>query len=101
MQKSREGQDDYTLLDSGFGRKLERFGTYVLSRPCSQAVWKPNLTSIEWDQHPDALFTREGGNQWQGRTRLPETWTIRVANLLFQLSSTDFGHLGIFPEQRP
>ena len=33
----------YDLLDSGDGRKLERFGRVVLARPCSQAIWKPHL----------------------------------------------------------
>lgn len=33
----------YTLLDRGNQSKLERFGKYVLARPCAQAVWKPSL----------------------------------------------------------
>ena len=33
--------DSYELLDSGNGRKLERFGPYTLARPCAQAVWRP------------------------------------------------------------
>ena len=32
-------KNDYSLLDSGAGEKLERFGEYVLIRPCSQAIW--------------------------------------------------------------
>ena len=36
----------------------------------------------------------------QGREKLPATWVIEVDGIQFQLSSTDFGHLGIFPEQR-
>jgi 23S rRNA (cytosine1962-C5)-methyltransferase len=47
-----------------------------------------------------ATFAREGGNKWQGREKLPATWIIEVDGIKFQLSSTDFGHLGIFPEQR-
>ncbi|MBP5319527.1 MAG: hypothetical protein J6334_00960, partial [Kiritimatiellae bacterium] len=51
---------DYALLDSGNGRKLERFGRYVLSRPCSQAVWKPSLDSRAWEAE-EASFVREEG----------------------------------------
>lgn len=89
----------YELLDSGAFQKLERFGQVVLSRPCAQAVWRQSLPAHEW-QRATATFFRDGGNQWRGRDRLPETWEIEVDGTRFQLSSTDFGHLGIFPEQR-
>ncbi|MDZ4288574.1 MAG: class I SAM-dependent methyltransferase [Prosthecobacter sp.] len=90
---------DYELLDSGAFQKLERFGEVVLSRPCAQAVWRQTLPAAQW-QKATATFFREGGNQWRGRERLPATWDIEVDGTRFNLSSTDFGHLGIFPEQR-
>jgi 23S rRNA (cytosine1962-C5)-methyltransferase len=91
--------DDYALLDSGNFRKLERFGDIVLARPCAQAVWRPSLAERAW-QDATASFSREGQNRWVGRSRLPEQWEISVEGIRFQLRSTDFGHLGIFPEQR-
>ncbi|CUI17737.1 conserved hypothetical protein [Candidatus Protochlamydia naegleriophila] len=89
----------YALIDSGDGRKLERFGPYVLSRPCSQAVWRPQLPAAKWNQ-ADASFSREQENNWANLQSLPEIWQIEVANLIFKISPTDFGHLGIFPEQK-
>ena len=91
--------DDYELLDSGDGRKLERFGKYVLARPCSQAMWRPCKSTAEWDR-ADASFDREDGNRWHGRSNLPKEWQIETAGIRFKLGGTDFGHLGIFPEQR-
>lgn len=91
--------DGYELLDSGDGRKLERFGKIVLARPCSQAMWRPSLPPTEWSR-ADASFDREEGNRWHGRANLPESWTIETAGIRFKLGGTDFGHLGIFPEQR-
>jgi len=91
--------DDYALLDSGDGRKLERFGAYVLARPCSQAAWRPSLPHTAWQQ-AHASFDRTDGNQWHNRSALPAAWRIRVAGITFKLSGTDFGHLGVFPEQR-
>jgi 23S rRNA (cytosine1962-C5)-methyltransferase len=91
--------DDYALLESGDGKKLERFGTYVLARPCSQAVWKPAQPQSVWDT-AHATFDRTEGNQWHNRGALPAEWAIRTAEIAFKLSGTDFGHLGIFPEQR-
>ena len=91
--------EDYELLDSGDGRKLERFGKIVLARPCSQAMWRPQLPQGEWNR-ATASFDREDGNNWHGRANLPKEWTIETAGVKFKLGGTDFGHLGIFPEQR-
>jgi len=91
--------DDYELLDSGDGRKLERFGKYVLARPCSQAMWRPVRSDADWER-ADASFDREDGNRWHGRNNLPKEWQIETAGIRFKLGGTDFGHLGIFPEQR-
>lgn len=88
----------YELLDSGNGAKLERFGEVVLARPCGQAVWQPQRPT-RW-KSADATFDREDGNRWHGRNRLPQEWVIDVDGTRFRLSGTDFGHLGIFPEQR-
>ena len=37
------GFPDYALLDSGDGRKLERFGRFTIERPELQALWRPAL----------------------------------------------------------
>jgi len=92
-------KDDYELLDSGDGRKLERFGGVRLVRPCAQAIWHPQRDTAEW-RDADASFDRIEGNRWQLRRGLPEEWVITVSGIRFKLSTTDFGHLGIFPEQR-
>ena len=91
-------KDDYELIDSGFGKKYERFGNVSLVRPCSQALWRPADES-SW-RRATATFDREDGNHWHGRNQLPEHWNIETAGIKFRLSGTDFGHLGIFPEQR-
>ncbi len=90
--------DDYELMDSGNGRKYERFGNVSLVRPCSQALWQPE-NPMAWNR-ATATFDREDGNHWHNRGALPKEWTIETAEIRFRLSGTDFGHLGIFPEQR-
>ena len=90
--------DDYELIDSGGGRKFERFGRVTLVRPCSQALWRPE-NAAAWSR-ASATFDREEGNRWHGRNALPAEWTIETAGIRFKLTGTDFGHLGIFPEQR-
>ena len=91
--------DDYELLDSGDGRKLERFGEVTLVRPAGQAAWHQTLPDAAW-QNVSAGFDRKDGNRWHNRHNLPDEWVVTVAGIRFKLSSTDFGHLGIFPEQR-
>ena len=90
--------EDYELIDSGDGKKYERFGDVSLVRPCSQAMWRPSDMSA-WSR-ATATFDREDGNRWHNRGALPKEWTIETAGIRFRLSGTDFGHLGIFPEQR-
>ena len=92
MIANQGSESGYVLIDSGDGRKLERFGPHVLDRPCAQAVWR-----AEGKWKADARFVRDQG--WSGE--LPEEWTIEVEGIQFRLSPTDFGHLGIFPEQAP
>ena len=87
----------YSLLDSGNQNKLEKFGDYVLVRPCSQAVWKPSIDLKDWKE-ADAVFTREPANRWVGNPPLPSSWTVECEDVLFKLMPTDFGHIGIFPE---
>ena len=90
--------DGYELLDSGNGKKLERFGDVILDRPCAQAVWAP--------QYPDlwktavARFDRIDGHNWEGREKLPRAWNVKIGGVTMKLSATDFGHLGVFPETR-
>jgi 23S rRNA (cytosine1962-C5)-methyltransferase len=87
----------YKLIDSGNGRKLEQFGEYTVDRPCAQAVWRPLLPDDVW-LRADAVFTRESGNKWEFRRRLPDWWPVEVGELVFRVEPTDFGHLGVFPE---
>ena len=91
-------REEYELLDSGDGRKFERFGAFSLVRPAAQAMWRPKNPS-SWSA-ASASFDREDGMRWRGRSSLPNEWTIETAGIRFRLSGTDFGHLGIFPEQR-
>jgi 23S rRNA (cytosine1962-C5)-methyltransferase len=90
----------YELLDSGNERKLERFGHLTISRPCAQAVWKPRLPKQRWEEC-SLIFSREEGRGWSYNQEVPSSWTIEVEGIVFKIAPTDFGHLGIFPEQRP
>ncbi|HMP88881.1 MAG TPA: class I SAM-dependent methyltransferase [Kiritimatiellia bacterium] len=90
--------NEYELLDSGDGRKLERFGRIVLARPCAQAVWEPQKPNL-W-REAVASFDRNKGLNWKGRDGVPDSWVVPINGIAMKLSTTDFGHLGVFPETR-
>lgn len=85
----------YALIDSGNQRKLEQIGEHRIIRPCSQALWTPQLGKEEWAK-VDAHFSREEENKWEGK--LPSTWIAYWSELQFKIVPTDFGHIGLFPE---
>jgi 23S rRNA (cytosine1962-C5)-methyltransferase len=93
--------NDYELLDTGSGEKLERWGTYILRRPDPQIIWPLDKETGAWLK-ADAHYHRSssGGGEWQYRNDLPERWTIRYDDKLsFYIKPTGFKHTGLFPEQ--
>lgn len=92
--------DDYELLDSGLGRRLERFGRFVLDRPDPQALWQPRLPVDAWNR-ADAAFVDDGRRgRWERRTAMPESWPLTDDGIVLSAKLTPFKHTGIFPEQR-
>ncbi len=89
--------EDYALLESGDGMKLERWGDFALVRPDPQAIWKAKAKWKNWDGFYHRSET--GGGRWEFRRQLPKSWTIRYGALKFKISPTDFKHTGLFPEQ--
>ena len=100
------GFADYALVDSGNGRKLERFGRFTVDRPEPQAMWRPALEPGVW-LRADAAF--KGGSEdedgeagrWRKNAPMPETWPLRVLGATVLCRLTSFRHLGAFPEQLP
>ena len=97
-----KGLEDYALVDSGHGRKLERFGALLLDRPEEQAIWTPRLPRAEWEK-ADAIFTgdvdEEGAGRWKRRAGVGEAWTCKHGAIRYECRFTSFRHVGAFPEQ--
>lgn len=103
---------DYELLDSGNGLKLERFGKYIFARPESQAMWSRSLPQRDWDA-AHAVFqptAEESGGHWDFKKKVEEKWEMkydltpspslekRGEQLRFWAMTTPGRHLGVFPE---
>ena len=92
---------EYELVDSGAGKKLERFGEFTLIRPEPQAKWSATLRAQRWEA-ADAEFvkTKEGRQgEWKFRKPLPERWVMQRKNLKFWVHPAPSGHVGVFPDQ--
>jgi 23S rRNA (cytosine1962-C5)-methyltransferase len=100
-----EGWDDYGLIDSGAGRKLERYGKYRFIRPEPQAMWQPALPDSEWDKADGEFIPAsddDGGGRWYFNKPVPaEGWPLHWREAGFQASCTPFRHLGFFPDMAP
>ncbi len=92
---------DYRLLDSGNGAKLELVGPYRFVRPEPQALWSPSRAASEWDA-ADAIFAPSAADDDSGRWRfhreLPQSWPMAWSDLKFLSRPTPFRHLAFFPE---
>ena len=94
---------DYALLDSGDGLKLERFGPYSFIRPEPQALWEKNLDEAVWAKAAGRFLASsddpEKGGKWQLSKDLPARWEMGFEGIRFYASPTPFRHLAFFPEQ--
>jgi 23S rRNA (cytosine1962-C5)-methyltransferase len=91
---------DYALIDSGGGRKLERYGPYKVVRPEPQCLWRPTMGDAAWAA--DAVFDPEGdedAGRWRFAGRPVETFPLAWRDARFKGRFTPFRHLGFFPEQ--
>ena len=89
---------DYEVLDTSGGEKLERWGEYRLIRPDPQVIWD-TPKGRQW-RKPNGHYHRssKGGGEWEFFD-LPEEWTISYRELTFHLKPFSFKHTGLFPEQ--
>jgi 23S rRNA (cytosine1962-C5)-methyltransferase len=92
---------DFGLIDSGGGRKFERYGPVRVIRPEPQAMWAP--ANADWDA--DATFVpgsdEEGGGRWVHHRPVANSWSLARGNVRFHASLTPFRHLGFFPDMAP
>ncbi len=90
--------EEYEVLDTSGGEKLETWNGYKLIRPDPQVIWN-TPKGREWKK-PNAWYHRskKGGGEWEFFD-LPKEWTIHYRDLSFRLKPFSFKHTGLFPEQ--
>ena len=99
---SGEAWADYGLIDSGDGRKLERYGPHRFIRPDTQAMWRPRLERWASDGEFVPGSDEDGGGRWQYANPVPqEGWPLSWGDVKFTAQCTPFRHLGFFPDMAP
>ncbi|MGX7894726.1 class I SAM-dependent methyltransferase [Tsuneonella sp. HG222] len=100
-----EGWDDYGLVDSGHGRKLERYGPHRFIRPEPQAMWAPRLPDWQADGEFVPGSDEDGGGKWHFARPVPDGWQLAWPDadgpVRFTAQCTPFRHLGFFPDMAP
>jgi 23S rRNA (cytosine1962-C5)-methyltransferase len=92
----------YGLVDSGHGRKLERYGPYSFIRPEPQAMWAPALDHWRADGEFIPGSDEEGGGRWEFNRPVPrEGWELSWHEARFRAQNTPFRHLAFFPDMAP
>lgn len=98
--RSANNWEDYSVISTGDGYKLERWGKVVLLRPDPQVIWK---SSFDMEKYPDlnAVYRRSetGGGKWEIKKSFPAEWVINYKDLKFKVKPMGFKHTGLFPEQ--
>ena len=93
---------DYELIDSGEGEKLERYGAFVLARPDPQVLWQKKSSKDVWKKADAHFVPGEGGKSggWKSKIGVP-SWSVNYSDLeiSFKVSLSPFKHTGLFPEQ--
>jgi 23S rRNA (cytosine1962-C5)-methyltransferase len=93
---------DYGLIDSGHGKKLERYGRFRFIRPEPQAMWAP--ASTDWQAQGEFVpgSDEDGGGRWEFSEPVPrEGWTLKWNEVSYTAQTTPFRHLGFFPDMAP
>ena len=91
---------DYELIDTSGGERLERWGEILLIRPDPQIIWETPKTDPRWKQaHARYRRSSTGGGAWEEWRRVPPMWKIHYGELTLQLKTMGFKHTGVFPEQ--
>ena len=90
---------DYGLVDSGHGRKLERYGRFRFIRPEPQAMWAPASEDWRADGEFVPASDEDGGGRWHLNPDVPEEgWPLGWEEVRFQAQCTPFRHLAFFPD---
>lgn len=91
---------DYRVIATGDGYKLEDFGGVILLRPDPQIIWRQPFDMRAY-KGLHAIYERSpnGGGEWNILKPVPQDFYVNWQSLRFSLKLMGFKHTGVFPEQ--
>mmetsp|Transcript_30054 Transcript_30054/g.42899 ORF Transcript_30054/g.42899 Transcript_30054/m.42899 type:complete len:382 (-) Transcript_30054:375-1520(-) len=104
--------NSYAFLDCGNLKRLEKFGSLLVSRSCPSAKWKPAMAESFWKSANNLIYEGNSGKvgEWTKRNSnndcmepvlsLDGNWNVNIDNMMFHLSPSEMGQVGVFPEQK-
>lgn len=92
--------NNYEILDTSNGEKLERWNDIYLLRPDPQIIWNNGDLTDKYN-NINAHYHRssKGGGYWENIKKTPEKWQVKYKDLTFNIKQMGFKHTGLFPEQ--
>ena len=90
--------EEYKVLQTANGEKLEQIGGFTFLRPDPQVIWNKN---IKLRTAVDACYKRaenKSGN-WKFSKNFPKSFVISRKNVKFHIEPMSFKHICLFPEQ--
>ncbi|RMG28975.1 MAG: nitric oxide reductase activation protein [Gammaproteobacteria bacterium] len=90
-----EPEGDYALLDFGGGRRLERWGEYLVDRPDRAARGRP--ARERWTPDWQFVGDQKGGHWRAARPGLPRQWRVRLGDFHVRVALGPHGSVGVKP----
>ena len=97
--KTADCWQDYKILATANGMKLESWKDIILLRPDPQVIWKGEDLSARGGIHAVYKRSDKGGGGWDIRKSFPSEWVVSYRDLKFKVKPMGFKHTGLFPEQ--
>ena len=93
--------NDFEIIDTSLGNKLERWGSIYLLRPDPLVMWDNGDLEEKYRDKINSVYYRSstGGGHWEDKKKVPDSWVISYRDMKFNIKKMGFKHTGLFPEQ--
>lgn len=90
--------EDYKILKTAKGEKLETIGNFSFLRPDPQVIWN---TDCPIKDKVDACYrrTENKAGEWKINPKMPKSFVIERKGVKFHIEPMSFKHICLFPEQ--
>ena len=101
FMKITSDYNDYEIIDSSNGMKLEKWKDVYLLRPDPQIIWDNGDLEKKYFNKINSVYYRSnsGGGHWENKKNCPGSWLVSYRDLKFNIKQMGFKHTGLFPEQ--